>query len=130
MKTKLTAFCFALITTQALANPNLPSPEQMMFDLTEEATCIAASQYLELDRQHVHRQNYAELVEEYAVPEEVQANIIQMTHQQYMHFIKRANKRYEKKILPSMLVSAYTHRCEFMNGFEARKEFNSEPPTI
>ncbi|QIA65536.1 hypothetical protein GT360_18560 [Vibrio astriarenae] len=129
MKTSL-YLSLVLTSFSASSTPYLPSPEQMMFELTEEATCIAAANYLELERLEVHQRNFKTLVSEYFVPEETESNILDMTRQQYMHFIKRANKRYDKDILPSMLISAYTHRCEFMNGFEARKEFDSEPPTI
>ncbi|MDR9829073.1 hypothetical protein RCJ22_26135 [Vibrio sp. FNV 38] len=133
MLRKYSSLCLILLSNYALANDSteiLPSPEQMMFNLTEEATCIAASEYLDLERNNIHLSNYKTLISEYQVPEEVEDNILKMTNQQYLHFINRAKKRYDKEILPSMLVSAYTHRCEFMNGFEARREFNSEPPTI
>jgi hypothetical protein len=106
------------------------SPEKMMYDLTEEATCIAAATYLGVDRQTVHRSNFTTLVMEYQVPKDVEERILEMNKKQYMQFITRATKRYQPEILPSMLLSAYTHRCEFMNGFEARRQFNSSPPEI
>ncbi|MGL6261557.1 hypothetical protein [Vibrio sp. WXL210] len=106
------------------------SPEKMMYDLNEEATCIAAASYLKVEREQVHRANYTSLVAEYQVPNEVRDNILELANQQYMHFINRAIKRYQEDMLPSMLLSAYTHRCEFMNGFEARSQFDAAPPEI
>lgn len=106
------------------------SPEKMMYDLTEEATCIAAANYLNIERVKIHYSNYASLVSEYKVPQYIKEQILTMNEKQYMHFIDRATKRYEPEILPSMLLSAYTHRCEFMNGFEARSQFDSVPPEI
>lgn len=117
---------------QALSQEDIVyiSPEKMMYDLNEEATCIAAASYLKVEREQVHRANYTSLVTEYQVPNDVRDNILEMANQQYMHFINRATKRYQEDMLPSMLLSAYTHRCEFMNGFEARSQFDSAPPEI
>ncbi len=106
------------------------SPEKMMYDLHEEATCMAAADYLNNPRRDVHRRNYSELTSEYEVPAELAKDITELADAQYSHFIERATKRYDKEILPTMLLSAYTHRCEFMNGFEARRQFDSAPPEI
>lgn len=106
------------------------SPEQKIFELNEEAMCYAAADYLKNERAQIHKDKFSQLTVEYNVPDTAKQDILMTTALEYYDFIDRANKRYDKEILPTMLLSAYTHRCYFMNGFEAGKNFNSEPPKI
>ncbi|MGF1722328.1 hypothetical protein L4D20_20080 [Vibrio kyushuensis] len=119
-----------LMSMNGTALANHVDKEKVVFDLSEEATCLVAANYLELDRSDVHQSNFKQIAVEYAVPTDMSELITARAEAEYGHFIERANKRYEKEALPAMLQSAYTHRCLFMNGYEAGRQFNSEPPTI
>ncbi|WP_157617555.1 hypothetical protein [Vibrio mexicanus] len=91
---------------------------------------MVAAKYLGHERYNTHKDRFEELTVEYSVPEDLKKNIIEYNQSQYNHFISRAEKRYDEDIYPSMLKSAFTHKCLFMNGYEARRPFNSEPPKI
>ncbi|AJR06102.1 hypothetical protein C9J03_22885 [Photobacterium gaetbulicola] len=67
MKSATTLFIlqfFALISTSVIAKESnavhrrLLAPEEMMFELNEEATCLAAANYLINDRYNLHLSNY------------------------------------------------------------------------
>ncbi|OIQ26196.1 hypothetical protein [uncultured Vibrio sp.] len=119
---------FIGINSKSLANE--VDKEKVLFNLSEEATCLVAANYLDHDRYAVHVNNFKRITIEYSVPTDMSELITARAEAEYGHFIERANKRYEKEVLPTMLLSAYTHRCLFMNGYEAGRQFNSEPPTI
>ncbi len=101
-----------------------------MFELNEEAMCMVAAKHIGHERYEVHLDRFNELTREYNVPNDMKENIVSYNQSQYSHFISRAEVRYKKEIYPSMISSAFTHKCLFMNGYEARKNFNSQPPKI
>ncbi|MGR5063010.1 hypothetical protein [Photobacterium sp. DNB22_13_2] len=103
--------------------PRQLAPEEMMYELNEEATCLAAANYLENQRYKIHRSSYQSLVTEFNVPEKAAESIISRTNSEYLYFAERAKKRYTEVDHHMLLTSAYTHRCLFMNGFEAQRPF-------
>lgn len=121
----------ALVSTAAIANENQAhtiqprqlAPEEMMFELNEEATCLAAAKYLENERYDIHLSSYQSLVAEFNVPEKAAESIVSRTNSEYLYFAERAKKRYTEVDHHMLLTSAYTHRCLFMNGFEAQRPF-------
>ncbi|KHT57971.1 hypothetical protein RJ45_26090 [Photobacterium gaetbulicola] len=132
MKSSTTQFAllfFALISTSVIANENNTiqhrqlAPEEMMFELNEEATCLAAAKFLENERYDIHLSSYQSLVTEFNVPDKAAESIINRTNSEYIYFSERAKKRYTEVDLHMLLTSAYTHRCLFMNGFETRRPF-------
>ena len=121
----------ALISTTAIASENQAhtvqprqlAPEEMMFELNEEATCLAAAKYLENERYDIHLSSYQSLIAEFNVPEKAAESIVSRTNSEYLYFAERAKKRYTEVDHHMLLTSAYTHRCLFMNGFEAQRPF-------
>ncbi|MGF1701273.1 hypothetical protein L4D09_13325 [Photobacterium makurazakiensis] len=99
------------------------SPEQMMFELHEEATCLVAAQYLKNERVKIHKNNYAALIDEFSVPVDAETSIVKRANMEYTYFAERAKKRYTDVDHHMLLTSAYTHRCLFMNGYEAQRPF-------
>lgn len=124
----MTLFC-ALVSTTALAEksqtaqPRQLAPEEMMYELNEEATCLAAAKYLENERYNVHLSSYKSLVSEFNAPEKAAKSIVNRTDSEYLYFAERAKKRYTEVDHHMLLTSAYTHRCLFMNGFESQRPF-------
>ncbi|MDV5167789.1 hypothetical protein [Photobacterium rosenbergii] len=121
----------ALLSPTAIANENQTqtvqprqlAPEEMMFELNEEATCLAAAKYLEKERYDIHLSSYQSLVAEFNVPKKAAESIVNRTHSEYLYFADRAKRRYTEIDHHMLLTSAYTHRCLFMNGFEAQRPF-------
>ncbi|AJR06103.1 hypothetical protein H744_1c1078 [Photobacterium gaetbulicola Gung47] len=63
------------------------------------------------------------MIAEFKVPKKAAESIINRTNSEYIFFADRAKKRYTEIDHHVLLTSAYTHRCLFMNGFEAQRPF-------
>ncbi len=103
--------------------PRQLAPEEMMYELNEEATCLAAAKYLDNERYLTHFTGYQSLVVEFNVPDQAAESIVNRTNSEYLYFAERAKKRYTDVDHHMLLTSAYTHRCLFMNGYEAQRPF-------